>query len=86
MAHPPVAVPMAFLSDLHGNLQALESVLEEVQRREVERLYVAGDLLLGGNEPLAVWRRLQEAGAICSRGLSDTALGSLDPNSLLPSR
>ena len=84
MAHPPVAVPMAFLSDLHGNLQALESVLEEVQRREVERLYVAGDLLLGGNEPLAVWRRLQEAGAICSRGLSDTALGSLDPNSLLP--
>lgn len=84
MAHPPVASPMAFLSDLHGNLPALEAVLEEIHRRDVRRIYVAGDLLLGGHEPLEVWKRLQAEGAICTRGPSDTALGSLDPNSLLP--
>ena len=84
MAHPPAASPMAFLSDLHGNLPALEAVLEEIHRRDVRRIYVAGDLLLGGQEPLEVWKRLQAEGAICTRGPSDTALGSLDPNSLLP--
>ena len=75
---------MAFLSDLHGNLPALEAVLEEIHRRDVRRIYVAGDLLLGGQDPLEVWKRLQAEGAICTRGPSDTALGSLDPNSLLP--
>ncbi|MDH3728065.1 MAG: metallophosphatase family protein [Myxococcales bacterium] len=84
MAHPPATGPIAFLSDLHGNLVALEAVLSELDRLEVKRFYVAGDLLLGGDEPLAVWHRLQELGAVCTRGLSDMALGSVDPTSLLP--
>jgi predicted phosphodiesterase len=45
---------------------------------------VAGDLLLGGDEPLEVWHRLQALGAICTRGPSDLALGSVDPGSLVP--
>jgi len=84
MAHPPAAGPIGFLSDVHGNLTALEIVLTELQRLGVKRLYVAGDLLLGGEEPLAVWHRLQEQGAICTRGPSDMALGSVDPSSLVP--
>ena len=44
MAHPPAAAPIAFLSDLHGNLAALEVVLAELDRLGVKRLYVAGDL------------------------------------------
>ncbi len=84
MAHPPASGPIAFLSDLHGNLAAFEAVLSELDRLEVKRIHVAGDLLLGGDEPLAVWHRLQELGAICTRGLSDMALSSVDPGSLLP--
>ncbi len=84
MAHPPATGPIAFLSDLHGNLAALEAVLSELDRLEVKRVYVAGDLLLGGDEPLAVWHRLQDLGAVCARGLSDMALASVDPSSLLP--
>lgn len=84
MAHPPASGPIAFLSDLHGNLGALEAVLSELDRFDVKRLYVAGDLLLGGDQPLAVWHRLQALGAICTRGLTDMALGSVDPSSLLP--
>jgi len=84
MAHPPAAAPIAFLSDLHGNLAALEVVLAELDRLGVKRLYVAGDLLLGGDEPLGVWQRLQTLGATCTRGPSDMALGSVDPTSLVP--
>jgi predicted phosphodiesterase len=84
MAHPPAAGPIAFLSDVHGNLTALDVVLTELERLGVKRIYVAGDLLLGGDEPLEVWHRLQEVGAICTRGPSDMALGSVDPRSLVP--
>jgi predicted phosphodiesterase len=84
MAHPPEAAPIAFLSDVHGNLTALEVVLAELERLDVKRLYVAGDLLLGGDEPLGVWQRLQALGATCTRGPSDMALGSVDPGSLVP--
>jgi predicted phosphodiesterase len=84
MAHPPAAGPIAFLSDVHGNITALEVVLTELERLDVKRVYVAGDLLLGGDEPLEVWQRLQALGAICTRGPSDLALGSVDPGSLVP--
>jgi predicted phosphodiesterase len=84
MAHPPAAGPIAFLSDVHGNLTALEVVLAELERLDVKRVYVAGDLLLGGDEPLGVWQRLRALGAICTRGPSDLALGSVDPGSLVP--
>jgi len=84
MAHPPAAGPIAFISDVHGNLIALEVVLAELERLGVKRVYVAGDLLLGGDEPLEVWQRLQALGAICTRGPSDLALGSFDPGSLVP--
>ncbi len=84
MAHPPAASPIAFLSDLHGNLTALNAVLHELDRLQVSQLFVAGDLLLGGDEPLAVWQRLQALGATCTRGPSDMALAAIDPQSLVP--
>ena len=84
MAHPPAAAPIGFLSDVHGNLPALNAVLAELERLDVKRLYVAGDLLLGGDQPLEVWHRLQALGATCTRGPSDMALASVDPTSLVP--
>ena len=84
MAHPPEAAPIAFLSDVHGNRVALDVVLEELKRFDVKRVYVAGDLLLGGDDPLGVWQRLQAIGATCTRGPSDMALAAVDPHSLLP--
>lgn len=75
---------MALLADVHGNLPALEAVLDELATRPIHDIYVAGDLLYGGEEPLAVWRRLQEVKAQCVRGLSDTALATVDPETLEP--
>jgi putative phosphoesterase len=80
----PAAEPLGFLSDVHGNLPALEAVLEELKRRDVRQIFVAGDLILGGDAPMEVWRRLQQAGARCVCGPSDVALAKVDPRLLKP--
>jgi len=38
---------VAALYDIHGNLPALEAVLEEVRRAEVDRIVVGGDVVVG---------------------------------------
>jgi predicted phosphodiesterase len=40
-------VRVAALYDIHGNLPALEAVLEEIQRAHVDRIVVGGDVLPG---------------------------------------
>ena len=75
---------MGFISDIHGNLAALEAVLEELARRQARDIFVAGDLLLGGAEPLEVWRKLQSVGARCVCGPSDLALASVSASALHP--
>ena len=80
----PLSEPMLLISDIHGRLDALDAVLEENQRRGVTRVFVAGDLLTGGPDPLGVWRRLTEIKAQCVRGISDSALCSVDASKLVP--
>lgn len=75
---------MAFLSDVHGNLPALEAVLADVARRAIVDIFVAGDHLLGGDAPLDVWMRLTQVNATLVRGVSDLALASVDPKALAP--
>ena len=36
---------IAVICDIHGNLTALDAVLDEVRRAEVDRIVVAGDVL-----------------------------------------
>jgi predicted phosphodiesterase len=40
-------MPVAALYDIHGNLPALEAVLDEVRRARVDRIVVGGDVLPG---------------------------------------
>lgn len=40
-------MPVACLYDIHGNLPALEAVLEEVERSEADHVVVGGDVLPG---------------------------------------
>jgi predicted phosphodiesterase len=80
----PASGPVAFISDIHGRLDALNAVLDETLRRGATRVYVAGDLLAGGPDPLGVWRKLAEIKAFCVRGVSDSALCSVDTSKLVP--
>jgi len=40
-------MPIAALYDIHGNLPALEAVLEEIQQLKIDRVVVGGDVLPG---------------------------------------
>jgi putative phosphoesterase len=42
---------VAFISDIHGNAVALEAVLLDVATKEVDQVYVLGDLVYRGPEP-----------------------------------
>jgi putative phosphoesterase len=53
---------LAIVSDIHGNLTALEAVVEDVERRGVERVVHAGDLALSGAQPAQVIDRVRELG------------------------
>ncbi len=49
-----------FLSDIHGNLEALNAVVDSLP--ECDDVFVAGDHCLEGPNPAEVWDRLQELG------------------------
>jgi predicted phosphodiesterase len=80
----PASEPMAFLSDVHGNTRALEAVRDELQRRAVKDVFIAGDLILGGSDPMDAWRCIQRLGARCVCGPSDVALARVDAKLLKP--
>lgn len=42
---------IAVLSDIHGNMEALEAVLEHMASENVEKVFVCGDLAMAGPEP-----------------------------------
>ena len=47
-------VRLAVLSDIHGNLPALEAVLADVQRQGVDGILVAGDCTGGPHQQAAI--------------------------------
>jgi putative phosphoesterase len=53
---------LAIVSDIHGNLTALEGVVADIERRGVERVLHGGDLALGGCQPAEVIDRVRELG------------------------
>ncbi len=64
---------VAFISDVHSNLEALEAVLDEVGKLKV---YCCGDIVGYGASPNEVVRVLRDIGATCVLGNHDQA--SLD--------
>ena len=54
----PAAERIALVSDIHGNLPALEAVLEDTRRRGVTRIVNLGDSLSGPLLPLETARFL----------------------------
>jgi predicted phosphodiesterase len=62
-------VKLALISDLHGNLEALDAVLRELDRASPgARLVCAGDVVGYGPDPEACIARLREREALCVMG------------------
>ena len=53
---------LAIVSDIHGNLTALEAVITDIGRRCVDRVVHGGDLALVGCQPAQVIDRVRELG------------------------
>ncbi len=65
---------IAIISDVHGNLTALEAVLADIDPETVDALICLGDLAFKGPQPAECIRRIRELGIPCLHGNTDVAL------------
>jgi len=82
-----MAIRLAVLGDIHGNLAALEAALKDLQRHKPDRIAITGDLLLHGPRPAEVLRRvrdLESQGALVIQGNTDVAVADFDYSAAFP--
>jgi predicted phosphodiesterase len=80
-------VRIAALSDVHGNLPALEAVRRAVHAARPDFVAVCGDLVFNGPDPvgtLALVRELEQAGAHVIAGNTDLAVADGDYTAAFP--
>lgn len=75
----PPSTRIAVLSDIHGNIWALDAVLRDIETRTIERVLNLGDSLYGPLDPRAAADRLIEMEIPGVLGNEDRIL--LDPSS-----
>jgi predicted phosphodiesterase len=78
---------IAILSDVHGNLLALEAVRAAVHASAPDLVAIAGDLVLNGPEPAAavdLLREMETAGAVIVSGNTDIAVADFDYAAAFP--
>jgi predicted phosphodiesterase len=59
---------IAVIADIHGNLPALEAVLNDLARERPDRVVVAGDIVVGAPDSAACWARIRQLGYPMLRG------------------
>jgi predicted phosphodiesterase len=70
---------VAVISDIHANLHALESVLEEIERESPDAVWCLGDVVGYGPKPDECCHVVEERAAICLAGNHDLGvLGEVD--------
>jgi len=55
---------IAIISDIHSNLEALEAVLEDIQKRNVEQIYCLGDIVGYGPNPRECIEIVKQCGIV----------------------
>ena len=65
---------VALISDLHGNLVALDAALADAERAGVDRVICLGDVATLGPKPHEVLARLRALGCACIEGNHDAFL------------
>lgn len=67
---------LAVLSDIHGNYRALQAVLEDVERQQIDDIISLGDTIGYGPEPESVVVELKKRGIDSVMGNHELALAS----------
>lgn len=65
---------IGIISDIHGNLIALENVLAELGRERVDKIVCLGDAIFNGSQPALVLKRMKELACPIVMGNADTFL------------
>ncbi len=73
---------VAVISDIHGNMQALDTVLDDIKNEKCERIFCLGDLAMAGPEParaIELIKKLFDEGKLeLIQGNTDEMIGSYD--------
>jgi len=64
-------VKIAFISDIHGNAVALEAVLEDIRKKNIEKICVLGDICFRGPEPKKALELVRSLQADVIKGNAD---------------
>lgn len=64
-------MPVAIISDIHGNLIALDAVLDAIAARNIKQIICLGDVAATGPQPREVIARLKEVGCPVVMGNTD---------------
>jgi putative phosphoesterase len=78
---------IAVVSDVHGNVLALEAVRKALKKEKPDVVLVAGDLVMNGAEPGATVdaiREMERDGAIVVQGNTDVAVADADYAAAFP--
>ncbi|HET7677781.1 MAG TPA: metallophosphoesterase family protein [Candidatus Limnocylindrales bacterium] len=76
-----MALRIAVLGDIHGNIAALDAALVEVKKAKPDLVAVTGDLVMNGPRPAEVVARVRELeakGAVVVQGNTDVAVADFD--------
>jgi predicted phosphodiesterase len=65
---------VAFISDIHGNIAALQEVLADIEKQHVDEIICLGDIVGYGAEPEACLDQIREKTSMCLKGNHDDAL------------
>lgn len=65
---------IAFISDIHGNYTALEAVLADIEKQNIDQLICLGDTVTLGPQPAEVLKALQVHRSITIMGNHDQAI------------
>ena len=66
--------PVAIISDIHSNIEALDAVLKEIDRRGIREIICLGDIVGYGASPVECLERLNGILTVCLRGNHDDAV------------
>lgn len=78
---------LALISDIHGNVLALQAALDQIEKHAPDRVVILGDLVLNGPRPAEVVdavRGLEAAGALVIAGNTDIAVADGDYSAAFP--
>ena len=64
---------VGIFSDVHGNLESLNAVLEELARQGMDRLWCLGDIVGYGANPVECVEEVREAAQVAILGNHDAA-------------